>query len=142
VLALRGARAANAVSELHGQVSRRMWQALYGAARPEDVPIGHITNGVHLVGWMKGTVRRVWKRRFFSAFPGKSELDWLVESNGRILEAPGRTRTRSRTRNLGSAVQVAARVLIEFARRRLLIQGHSITQEDFISYDTFLIPPR
>ncbi len=140
VLALRGARTANAVSELHGQVSRRMWQAFYGAAKPEDVPIGHITNGVHLVGWMKGTVRRVWKRRFFAAFPGKSELDWLVESNGpdfwKLLADPD-TISDEEVWALRFKLR---RELIEFARRRLLIQGHSLNQQDFISFDTFLNP--
>ncbi len=52
VLALRLSRAANGVSELHGAVSRRMWKDLYPSARSEqDVPIGHITNGVHPVFW-------------------------------------------------------------------------------------------
>ncbi|MBD2056363.1 alpha-glucan family phosphorylase [Oculatella sp. FACHB-28] len=51
VLALRLTRAANGVSELHGQVSRKMWTILY-PNRPEDkVPIGHITNGVHARTW-------------------------------------------------------------------------------------------
>ncbi|MBD2001202.1 alpha-glucan family phosphorylase [Leptolyngbya sp. FACHB-541] len=51
VLALRLTRAANGVSELHGQVSRKMWTILY-PDRPEDkVPISHITNGVHARTW-------------------------------------------------------------------------------------------
>jgi glycogen phosphorylase len=51
VLALRLTRAANGVSELHGQVSRKMWTILY-PDRPEDkVPIGYITNGVHARTW-------------------------------------------------------------------------------------------
>src|ERR1041385_5748089 len=54
VLALRVSRAANGVSELHGRVSRHMWQCLYPTKPVEQVPIGHITNGVHLPGWMKG----------------------------------------------------------------------------------------
>ncbi|MCX6927215.1 MAG: alpha-glucan family phosphorylase, partial [Verrucomicrobia bacterium] len=63
VLALRLSRAANAVSELHGRVSRHMWHCLYPDRAVEQVPIGHITNGVHLLGWMKGTVRRFWQRK-------------------------------------------------------------------------------
>jgi glycogen phosphorylase len=51
VLALKVSRAANAVSELHGQVSREMWQSpLSRQERGEQVPIGHITNGIHLLG--------------------------------------------------------------------------------------------
>src|SRR5437016_4977833 len=63
VLALKLSRAANAVSELHGRVSRHMWHCLYKDKPVEQVPIGHITNGVHLLGWMKGTVRKFWRRK-------------------------------------------------------------------------------
>ncbi len=63
VLALKASRAANGVSELHGQVSRHMWQSLYPGMPVDQVPIGHITNGIHLLGWMKGPVRRFWRRK-------------------------------------------------------------------------------
>lgn len=51
VLALKNSRRANAVSSLHGEVSRTMWTGLFGR-REEDVPIGHITNGVHVHTWL------------------------------------------------------------------------------------------
>lgn len=41
------ARQRNAVSSLHGHVSRHMWQQVWSAPSDEEVPIGHITNGVH-----------------------------------------------------------------------------------------------
>jgi starch phosphorylase len=47
VFALNMSRAANGVSELHGQVSRDMWKFLYEGAEAEEVPIGHVTNGAH-----------------------------------------------------------------------------------------------
>ncbi|NJL20761.1 MAG: alpha-glucan family phosphorylase [Leptolyngbyaceae cyanobacterium SM1_3_5] len=50
-LALRMTRAANGVSELHGQVSRKMWTVLYPQHSEDNVPIGHITNGVHARTW-------------------------------------------------------------------------------------------
>jgi len=52
VLALRSARYANAVSALHGHVSRRMWQSLWPGHAESEVPIGHITNGVHTPSWL------------------------------------------------------------------------------------------
>lgn len=52
VLALRLSRRANGVSALHGVVSRKMWNHLYPGLREEAVPIGHITNGVHLPTWL------------------------------------------------------------------------------------------
>ena len=51
VLALRLSRAANGVSELHGQVSRKMWTVLYPNNSEDAVPIGYITNGVHAQSW-------------------------------------------------------------------------------------------
>jgi starch phosphorylase len=52
VLALRHARRANGVSALHGAVSREMWQGLWPDHRSAGVPIGHVTNGVHLSTWL------------------------------------------------------------------------------------------
>jgi glycogen phosphorylase len=51
VLALRMCRAANGVSKLHGEVSRKMWKILYPEQPEDKVPIGHITNGVHARTW-------------------------------------------------------------------------------------------
>ncbi|MEH2105067.1 alpha-glucan family phosphorylase [Nostoc sp.] len=51
VLALRMSRACNGVSELHGQVSRKMWTVLYPQRSEDKVPIGYITNGVHAPTW-------------------------------------------------------------------------------------------
>ncbi len=57
VLALRGARAANAVSKLHGEVSREMWKDLWPSLDVADIPIGHVTNGVHAPSWMHPDVQ-------------------------------------------------------------------------------------
>jgi starch phosphorylase len=62
VLALKVCRRANAVSSLHGQVSRAMWTPLYPAASEEQVPIGHITNGVHVQSWLAPQMRQVYNR--------------------------------------------------------------------------------
>ncbi len=51
VLGLRLARTSNGVSKLNGEVARRQWQHMYHTDDPADVPITHITNGVHLPTW-------------------------------------------------------------------------------------------
>ena len=56
--ALRASRAANGVSRRHGEVARGMWQALWPDRPVEDVPIGHVTNGVHVPSWL-GTPMRM-----------------------------------------------------------------------------------
>lgn len=61
VLALKHTRKANAVSELNGQVSRRMWRHMYPQKKEEEVPIGHITNGVHILGWMNRVTYSFWE---------------------------------------------------------------------------------
>jgi len=62
VLGLKLSRRANAVSSLHGEVSRAMWRCLY-PGRPEDaVPIGHITNGVHVPSWLAPQMCRLYDR--------------------------------------------------------------------------------
>ncbi|MDQ4075976.1 MAG: alpha-glucan family phosphorylase, partial [Chloroflexota bacterium] len=52
VLAIRLSGHANGVSELHGEVSRDMWQSLWPDTLTEEVPITHITNGVHQQTWI------------------------------------------------------------------------------------------
>jgi starch phosphorylase len=52
ILALKHSSKRNGVSKLHGQVARRMWSFLWPERKEEDVPITHITNGVHMSTWL------------------------------------------------------------------------------------------
>jgi starch phosphorylase len=58
-LALRTAARANGVSRLHGDVAREMWAGLWPGARPENAPIGHVTNGVHASSWISAGIGRL-----------------------------------------------------------------------------------
>jgi starch phosphorylase len=62
VLGLKLARRANAVSALHGEVSRAMWTSLYPGRPEEAVPIRHITNGVHVPTWLAPQMYRLYDR--------------------------------------------------------------------------------
>ncbi len=62
VLALKFSRRANAVSSLHGEVSRGMWQCLWPARPADDVPIGHITNGIHVPTWLAPQMQQLYDR--------------------------------------------------------------------------------
>jgi starch phosphorylase len=62
VLGLRIARRANAVSALHGEVSRAMWTGLFPGKTEDSVPIGHITNGVHVPTWLAPQMFRLYDR--------------------------------------------------------------------------------
>lgn len=62
VLALKLCRIANGVSNLHGVVSRKMWAALWPWRSTQEIPIGHITNGVHVPTWLASQMRVLYDR--------------------------------------------------------------------------------
>ncbi|HZZ72066.1 MAG TPA: alpha-glucan family phosphorylase [Pirellulales bacterium] len=64
VLGLKLSRRANAVSALHGHVSRRMWASLWPWRVEEEIPIGHITNGVHIPSWLAWQMQQLYDRQF------------------------------------------------------------------------------
>jgi starch phosphorylase len=64
VLALKLSRRANAVSSLHGHVTRRMWAHLWPWRVEEEIPIGHITNGVHIPSWLAWQMQVLYDKYF------------------------------------------------------------------------------
>jgi starch phosphorylase len=62
VLALRFSEGRNAVSELHGQVTRKMWNFIWPTQKVDDVPITHITNGIHTGMWLARRLRILYDR--------------------------------------------------------------------------------
>jgi starch phosphorylase len=69
VLALKMSRRANAVSSLHGHVSRAMWAPLFPDRSEAGVPIGHITNGIHVHTWLAPQMRQVFDRHLGPGWP-------------------------------------------------------------------------
>ena len=59
-LAVRGSGAVNGVSRLHGQVSRHLFEPLFPHWPADEVPIGHITNGVHMPTWDSAPADALW----------------------------------------------------------------------------------
>lgn len=62
VLALRLSTFRNGVSKLHGEIARSMWRELWPQTPDEEIPIGHITNGVHLPSWYSDEAARLFDR--------------------------------------------------------------------------------
>jgi len=56
-LAIRMSRSINGVSRIHGGIARRMWQPLFPGTDVGEVPIRHVTNGVHVLTWMAPSMR-------------------------------------------------------------------------------------
>jgi starch phosphorylase len=128
VLALKTSRAANAVSELHGKVSRNMWQALYPGKSVDEVPIGHVTNGIHLIGWMKGAVRSFWRNKLGPKWDRDIHTQSFWE---RMLDPEFVT-----DEEIWALRYRLRRALIEFARRRLVM--HRVSLGDPSSVDRML----
>jgi starch phosphorylase len=61
-LAIRGSGAVNGVSRLHGQVSRHLFSPLFPHWPQDEVPIGHVTNGVHMPTWDSAAADDLWTK--------------------------------------------------------------------------------
>lgn len=59
-LAIRGSGAVNGVSRLHGQVSRHLFEPLFPHWPEDEVPIGYVTNGVHMPSWDSAAADALW----------------------------------------------------------------------------------
>ncbi|HEY4416201.1 MAG TPA: alpha-glucan family phosphorylase [Verrucomicrobiae bacterium] len=147
VLALKLSRAANGVSELHGQVSRHMWQSLYPGVEESKVPIGHITNGIHLLGWMKGSVRQFWRNKITNNNNGESKMfrekfgaNWAAALNHADFWEKMTDPAFVSDEELWALRYKVRRELIEFARRKLMIQSQRVTPGDYIRFDQLLNP--
>lgn len=106
-LAIRGSGSVNGVSRLHGQVSRHLFEPLFPKWPKDEVPVGHITNGVHMPTWDSAAADDLWTRAC-----GKER--WLgtteaLEQN--IRQIPDETLWQFRTASTKS--------LVEYARERL-----------------------
>ncbi|MDA0989595.1 MAG: alpha-glucan family phosphorylase [Verrucomicrobia bacterium] len=62
IFALRMANRANGVSELHGKVARGMWRHLWDGRPEDEVPIRHVTNGVHVSSWVASDLAALYER--------------------------------------------------------------------------------
>ena len=76
ILALKLSEFRNGVSELHGRVARKMWSFLWPEKADEEVPIGHITNGIHTETWL---ARRM--GILFSRYLGSDWAEHLDDPN-------------------------------------------------------------
>lgn len=112
VLALKLSRHANGVSALHGTVSRRMWQPLYPQRTEEEVPIGHITNGVHVPTWLAPQMRDLYDRYLGPDWPVRQRYPATWKNIENIEDS-----------ELWETQQILKARLIDFVRRRLVAQG-------------------
>ena len=105
-LAIRGSGAVNGVSQLHGEVSRSIFQPLFPRWPADEVPIGHVTNGIHVPTWDSQASDELWTRHC-----GKER--WLGETN-QVEEAIRRVSDQE----LWAMRQASRQTLVEYARQR------------------------
>ena len=132
VLALKMCRAANGVSELHGRTSREMWRDLYPDTPSSKVPIGHVTNGVHITGWTSPTASQFW-----STHLGPQWIDKFRDA--RYWQAALKSKKIS-DQDLWALRTSLRRELVEFARKRLREQNLRHNSDDVSLYDGVLSP--
>lgn len=107
-LALRGSGAVNAVSKLHGEVSRKIFAPLFPRWPEAEIPIGYVTNGVHAPSWDSAAADKLWTE-------AAGQNRWLGSSTEELESAlrgvPDATIWQMRNENRNH--------LIEYARSRL-----------------------
>ena len=132
VLALKMSRVSNAVSELHGKVSREMWKDLYPNVPVEKVAIGSVTNGVHTPGW--GTLRahEFWNKRL--------GFDWTDRLMGPKFWEKLQDPNFASDEELWALRYTLRRELVEFARKRLREQHMRVGGDGTSVFETVLSP--
>jgi len=111
-LCLKLSRRANAVSALHGEVSRAMWTGLYPGKSEDAVPISHITNGVHVPTWLAPQMFRLYDRHFGAGWHEHSGDPRTWEGIERVDDA-----------ELWETHLSLKSQLLEFVRTRVIEQG-------------------
>jgi starch phosphorylase len=106
-LAIRGSGAVNGVSRLHGKVSRHLFEPLFPQWPADEVPVGHVTNGVHMPNWDSAAADDLWTEAC-----GKDR--WLGGTE--TLEQDIRRISNTRLWRFRTA---ASKSLVEYARERL-----------------------
>jgi starch phosphorylase len=106
-LAIRGSGTVNGVSRLHGKVSRHLFEPLFPQWPADEVPIGHVTNGVHMPTWDSAPADDLWTEAC-----GKDRWLWTTETLAEKIRRVSDAR-------LWQFRTAASKSLVEYARERL-----------------------
>ncbi len=130
VLALKTSRRANGVSAIHGTVSRLMWHPLWPTLREEKVPIGHITNGVHVLSWLAPQMYQLFGARLGQDWPTRMAYPDFWEKVAEVDDG-----------ELWETHQSLKMRLIRFARRRLQLQSERMGHRETIKHIDQILDP-
>ncbi len=135
-LALRLSSHANGVSRLHGKVSRAMWQKIWSHHPVEDVPIGHITNGIHVPTWISREMAALFDRYLGPYWMEDPDNEKVWEQIKRI---PSTEIWRSHERCKDQLVAFVRRLLTEQLRARGAAQSELQTASEVLTPDAMTI---
>ena len=130
VLALKTARRANGVSAIHGTVSRLMWRDLWPKRPEAEIPIGHITNGVHILSWLAPQMYQLFGTRLGQDWPTRMAYPDFWEKVSEVDDG-----------ELWETHQSLKMRLIRFARRRLQLQSDRQGHRDTIKKIDQILDP-
>lgn len=80
-LAMRGSGAVNGVSQLHGKVSRKIFEPIFPRWPESDVPVGYVTNGIHIPSWDSLSSDAIWTEMF-----GKERWNWVLDFDEKSMD--------------------------------------------------------
>jgi starch phosphorylase len=83
-LAMRGACHVNGVARLHGQVSKRLFNVLFPYWPEVEVPVGHVTNGVHVPTWDSAAANNLWSDAYQGEGYWANHMEKAAEAVGRV----------------------------------------------------------
>ena len=116
-LAFRGSGAVNGVSRLHGRVSRRIFQSFFPRWPPPEVPVGHVTNGVHTPSWDSIEADALWTKAC-GADRWRGTMDTIEQDLAGVADA-----------ELWAMRTSARKTLVSYARERVAPQLASMVME-------------
>ncbi len=131
ILALRMSAYSNGVSRLHGEVTRQMWEGLWPGVPHNEIPVSHVTNGVHILSWISRDMKVLYDRYLGPRWREEPADQSVWERATRIAaEELWRTHERRRER------------LVAFARQRLQqqLEQRGASQSEIKAADEALDP--
>ncbi|MEE9391609.1 MAG: alpha-glucan family phosphorylase [Planctomycetota bacterium] len=105
-LAIRFSERLNGVSKLHGEVAREQWHCMWPDRKEQDVPISHITNGVHIATWIGAPMQELFDRYLGSDWLEKQEQ---AETWRRVADIPADELWRARGKQRAALIENAKR---------------------------------
>jgi starch phosphorylase len=162
ILGMRMAKYVNGVSKLHGEVARQMWSHLWPGRAQDEVPIGHVTNGVHIPTWLSAQNVELFERYIgpsWRTHPGaKATLDginqipdeelWRAHEMGRsrlIRSAREHAKRQYQARNATQSEIAQAKSILDhdaltvgFARRFATYKRGALLLRDIPRFEAML----